>query len=245
MTKDERKTGNNTGRGGRTAPRRPDERMREAEPPHKKAEWELALEEVDLPEPAPGGKIITFSLPVAEEKTPRPRAAKKADPEKACLTEADFAAFNKEDYAGLSELPRRRAREAALLLLFAATSGGGWETAGHILRDVGVSGENAEFALALAKAAHDELAENDRLLARYARDWDVERFSSVDRSVLRLALSELRHETAENRTIVINEAIELGKKFGSADSGPFVNAMLDNIARQEPLARAEESTDTQ
>ena len=219
--------------GDKTRERMAGPRMRDKKEEQKKEEWEIALAEVDLPEPAEGGKIITFSLPVTEEKPVKPRVMKKAPETAAESTTKDFTAYNREDYAGLSDSPRRRAREAALLLLFSATSGGDWNTAENILQDTAVSGENRTFALDLAQTAYQELTENDQLLARYARDWDVERFSSVDRCILRLALAELRRENPEDHTIVINEAIELGKKFGSEESGAFINAMLDNIARQE------------
>lgn len=195
-------------------------------------DWKSALDEVDLPQPAPGKKIITFSLPplaAAEEVKPRRRAKPKPAPP----LPLDFTALNREDYAELSGAPRRRAREAALLLLFALSGGSDWQQAEGILADVGVGGENADFALELARQAQARQTASDQLLSRYARDWELERFSAVDRCVLRLAVPELLLAEGDERRIVINEAVELGKKFGSEDSGAFVNAILDSIYQQQ------------
>lgn len=182
-----------------------------------------------MPEPAPGGKVITFSLP-EPSAPPRRRLSRKAE---AKAAETDFSAYNKEDYRGLSTAPRRRAREVSLLLLYAAVHSGGWTATEHILADTGLKDANAEFARSLASQAYDLLAESDGLLKDYAREWDVERFSSVDLNILRLALAELRHEGEAQANVVINEAIELGKKFGSAESGSFINGILDNIFNRE------------
>lgn len=181
-------------------------------------------------EPAPGGKVITFSLPPSEPPAkPRRRAPRKAE----AAAPADFAVYNAEDYCELSTAPRRRAREVSLLLLYAAVSSGDWSSAAQILDDTGVRGGSAAFARTLAEQAYAAMEESDRLLQQYAREWDIERFSSVDRNILRLALAELMREGEAQAVVIINEAIELGKKFGSAESGAFINGILDNIFNQE------------
>lgn len=183
-----------------------------------------------MPEPAPGGKVITFSLPepsaAPRRRAPRKRAA-GAGPD------SDFSAYNKEDYRGLSAAPRRRAREVALLLLYAAVQSKGWAATEHILADTGLKDNSADFARSLAEQAHARLEESDGLLQAYAREWDIERFSSVDLNILRLALAELQREGESQASVIINEAIELGKKFGSAESGAFINGILDNILNRE------------
>ena len=209
-------------------------------------EQDNLLDEGRMPEPAPGKKVISFSLPGGEEKpgeaAARKRKAKEKEKEKNAqsgLTEADFAIFNAEDYKDLSASPRRRSREVALLLLFAVVGGNGWDLAANILSDTGIRGENAAFALDLAKNAFSSLEESDRILSSYARDWDVSRFSTVDRNILRLAVAELLGEDHAGHNIIINEAVELGKKFGSEESGAFINGMLDNIYSQEIKRRSE------
>lgn len=201
-----------------------------------------------MPEPAPGRRVISFSLPVAEEPPVKKRGRKpktqkaiddyvsEAEAEAAKATDAAFAAFNAEDYKDLSASPRRRSREAALLLLFAATRGSdaaqGWSFARNILRDAGLDCHAAVFAMELARQAYERREECDRLLTAYARDWSPDRFPAVDLCILRLALSELLSGGAAP-TVVINEAVELAKKFSAEDSSAFVNGMLDNIYKYE------------
>lgn len=202
-----------------------------------------------MPEPAPGRRVISLSLP--EDPAPpvkkrgrKPKVrqavaeyqAESRDKAEAEAVAAAFAAFNLEDYRDLSPAPRRRSREVALLLLFAATRGSEpdetWSFARNILHDTGVEQDNAVFALELARQAYARLEQCDRLLSSYAREWSPERFPAVDLAILRLALTELLCGRV-SPTVVINEAVELGKKFSSEDSAPFINGMLDNIYKYE------------
>ena len=68
----------------------------------------------------------------------------------------------------------------------------------------------------------------DKQLATLSRNWTLARMSPVDRSILRLAVSEILY-TGTPRAIAINEAIELAKKFGSKDSPAFINGILDQV----------------
>jgi|GEM_PF-269216 len=197
------------------------------------------------------GKTVTFTLsePLTKEQEAREKAlieaklakeeakaqaqAAKSKEEALRLNEELFLRLNAEDFVGLSHTPRRRAREAALLLLFQVQTGGcGWETASAVLEMAEVKGRNADFALDLAKQAVLSQEHTDSLLASYAQEWDVERFSQVDLAILRLAVPELLAQGPDS-SIVINEAIELGKKFGSEDSGPFINGILDHIRKDQ------------
>jgi len=197
------------------------------------------------------GKTVTFTLstPLTEEEEAREKAlieaklakeeakvqaaAAKSKEEALRLNEELFLRLNAEDFAALSHTPRRRAREAALLLLFQVQAGGcDWQTASHVLEMAEVKGRNVEFALGLAKQAEAARERTDSLLADYAQEWDVERFSQVDLAILRLAVPELLAQGSDS-SIVINEAIELGKKFGSEDSGAFVNGILDHIRKDK------------
>ncbi len=205
------------------------------------------------------GKTVTFTLttPLTQEEEAREKAiieaklakdearaqaaAAKAKQEALSLNAALFRALNAEDFAGLSHTPRRRAREAALLMLFQVEVGGsGWDMAAGILEMAEIKGSNAAFALELAQTAYSRRLESDALLAAYAQEWDVARFSPVDRAVLHLAVPELLAAAADG-SIVINEAIELGKKFGSEESGPFINGILDHILKDR---QAPESPET-
>ena len=207
-------------------------------------EDDIILEEQGrMPEPAPGKKVISFTLPQAEP--PKKKTVRKPKlKEEAPAPHADFAAANQEDYKDLSPAPRRRAREVALMLLFAVAGGSTWELAETILEDTGVKGENIAFACLLARNAWEYVEKSDNLLAFYAKDWDVARFSAVDRNILRLAIAEL-FANKDLHNIIINEAVELGKKFSSEESGAFVNGILDRIYKCEiqAAAKAEDAED--
>jgi N utilization substance protein B len=85
------------------------------------------------------------------------------------------------------------------------------------------------FAERLVLGVHDQLGEMDRLIADSAEHWRVERMAVVDRNVLRMAIYELLHEPDTPAAVVIDEAIEVAKKYGSEKSGTFINGVLDSI----------------
>jgi len=80
-------------------------------------------------------------------------------------------------------------------------------------------------------AAVDDL---DSLIEQHARHWRVERLAVLDRLILRLAIFELRHETGTPPAVVINEALELARRFSSDESVRFVNGVLDAVHRALP-----------
>jgi len=82
-------------------------------------------------------------------------------------------------------------------------------------------------ALVLGVASHQP--ELDALIVRYSEHWRLERMGAVDRNLLRLATYELVYELDIPPKVVINEAVELAKKFGTEASGAFVNGLLDRI----------------
>ncbi|NLF80850.1 MAG: transcription antitermination factor NusB [Clostridia bacterium] len=156
---------------------------------------------------------------------------------------AKFIILNQEDYRQLAAAPRRRAREAALALLFQIDLGGDWQHAQTVLSDIGLKKSHAAFALTLAQNADADRDSSDPLISRYSREWSLERLAAVDRCVLRLAISELLRSPAEQANIIINEAIELGKKFGDENSGAYINGVLDAI-RLRDLSPAPEADPT-
>ncbi|MCX5893129.1 MAG: transcription antitermination factor NusB [Deltaproteobacteria bacterium] len=81
--------------------------------------------------------------------------------------------------------------------------------------------------LAAGVAAHQE--ELDALIVRYSEHWRLERMTVVDRNLLRLAAFELLYQPKIPPKVVLNEAVELAKRYGSDDSGGFVNGILDQI----------------
>jgi N utilization substance protein B len=82
----------------------------------------------------------------------------------------------------------------------------------------------------LVVGVEDHQAELDALIVEHARNWSLERMPAVDRNLLRLALYELMERPEVPVAVVIDEAVELAKRFSTDDSGRFVNGMLSAIA---------------
>jgi transcription antitermination protein NusB len=91
--------------------------------------------------------------------------------------------------------------------------------------------EALEYARKLVEGTLANLEELDGLIREQAENWRLERMSAVDRNVLRLAVYELLHEPDVPKLVVIDEAIELAKRYGSEQSGRFVNGLLDGMLR--------------
>ncbi|UCG13959.1 MAG: transcription antitermination factor NusB [Deltaproteobacteria bacterium] len=85
------------------------------------------------------------------------------------------------------------------------------------------------FAVELVNGVDRHMVEIDGLIRKFSEHWRLERMPVVDRSILRLAVFELLHRSDIPASVSINEAVDLGKKFGSEDSGAFINGILDRI----------------
>jgi N utilization substance protein B len=101
------------------------------------------------------------------------------------------------------------------------------------------------FAQPLIEGMLAHLPEIDHRITRYCENYEFRRISAVDRNVLRLAIYEMLHRDDIPPVVSINEAIELAKTFSGAESGKFVNGILDRIRKdldrpaREPLVRSE------
>jgi N utilization substance protein B len=100
-----------------------------------------------------------------------------------------------------------------------------------------VEREVREMAEALVRGAAAHRREIDETIEAVSINWRLDRMAKVDRNVLRLAVHELFHRPDVPVKVVIDEAVELGKKFGSESSGAFVNGVLDRIASSLPAGR--------
>ncbi len=96
-----------------------------------------------------------------------------------------------------------------------------------------------EFAAQLARGTLEERATVDEIIQRASKNWRLDRMSRVDRNILRLATYELRHLTEIPTKVVINEAVELAKRFGAAEAPAFVNGILDRVAQALRTDRGE------
>src|SRR5271163_1105537 len=129
---------------------------------------------------------------------------------------------------------RHSGRESALQMLFQLEAAGA-ETDPTILLYWRSFGENADpegraYAEEVVRgvgAARDDL---DRHISAASSHWRLERMSRVDRNILRLAAWELAHQPSVPRAVVLDEAVELAKAFGTDESSAFVNGVLNRIA---------------
>jgi transcription antitermination protein NusB len=129
---------------------------------------------------------------------------------------------------------RRKAREAVLECLYS------YEIRGDVkIEDVfpfsqerhQLDKEGSEFALALLRKATENIAELDRIIAKHIDNWDLARLATIDKNILRLGLAELNYFPEIPKKVTIDESIELAKLYGSADSGRFVNGVLDALSK--------------
>lgn len=129
---------------------------------------------------------------------------------------------------------RRKAREIALQTLYAQeVSGTDWKAAfdDNVERRK-PSGEVVEYAERLVTNVMAERERLDVMIKDRLENWAIERVSVIDRTILRIALSELIHCPEVPVNVIMNEAIEIAQKFSSADAGRFVNGVLDRLARE-------------
>jgi len=137
---------------------------------------------------------------------------------------------------------RRRARELALQILFQMDAQEDLSVAqglGMFFHHLAIGdadgeatvsdldAETRDFCEGLVRGVRDNQDELDRALSQASRNWRLERMARVDRNLLRLALYEIRHLPDVPAKVAINEAIEIAKRFGTADSPAFVNGILD------------------
>jgi N utilization substance protein B len=89
------------------------------------------------------------------------------------------------------------------------------------------------FANRLFEGAAREVSALDEMIVKHAENWRFERLAAIDRAILRLAIYELR-ATDTPPKVILNEAVDLAKKFSSEDSGAFVNGILDAFRKSLP-----------
>jgi N utilization substance protein B len=131
---------------------------------------------------------------------------------------------------------RRKSREYAMQMLYQ------WELGGNTPEQVGASffldrkadSEVERFARGIFRGAVDNIERLDQLIREHAANWRLERLAAVDRSILRVALYELLHCPETPPHAVINEALEIARRFSGDGSVEFVNGILDTILKSLP-----------
>lgn len=135
---------------------------------------------------------------------------------------------------------RSTAREAALQILYAAESAD--EPLDHVIRhfwrQTPGDPEGRDYASEIVRGIMSDLKAVDERIGQASENWRVERMARVDRNVLRIGAFELVRRNDVPRAVILDEAIELAKRFGSEESGKFVNGVLERVAsdlgRTEP-----------
>src|SRR5437762_6249957 len=130
---------------------------------------------------------------------------------------------------------RRKARICALQMLFqydiarpdvGELTNNYWEAFGDDMGNV-----PREFSDNLAQGAISHIDEIDALIKRRAENWRIQRMAVVDRNILRLAIYEFLYQDDTPKTVVINEALEIARRFSTFEATQFINGILDAIKR--------------
>jgi N utilization substance protein B len=134
---------------------------------------------------------------------------------------------------------RRRAREIALQFLYQYDSQRGSPSENLDIKqqinlfwsakDASMNEEVKEFATILMTGSCEHMGGIDRVINKYSKHWRLSRMSTIDRNILRMAIYELAYLRNIPPPVTINEAVELAKKFGTEESGSFINGILDRI----------------
>jgi N utilization substance protein B len=129
---------------------------------------------------------------------------------------------------------RRKSRELAMQMLFQADIGK--QTPEQVRATFWRAGDNVEpevrgFAEDLFRVANANLEQIDHLIAQNSKHWRIERMPAVDRNLLRMAIGEMLGFKSTPFPIVINEALEIARRYSAPESINFLNGMLDSIAR--------------
>lgn len=131
------------------------------------------------------------------------------------------------------ESARRRAREAAFRVIYQADlAGDGYAETWGTRRDTErLSEDQSELVREVVGVLDRQASDVDATITRIAAHWPLDRMAATDRSVLRLAVAELMGRAGTPARVVIDEAVEIARRYGSDGSPGFVNGILDQVAR--------------
>jgi transcription antitermination factor NusB len=126
---------------------------------------------------------------------------------------------------------RRKARELTIQILFAMefSSVDQDEITDMVCKNFDSSKSARAFSGELVRGVRENIKHLDNVIRRSSKNWRIERMSIVDRSILRLAAYEMLYRKEIPYKVSIDEAVELGKRYGTEESGSFINGVLDNI----------------
>ncbi|MCK5551983.1 MAG: transcription antitermination factor NusB [Deltaproteobacteria bacterium] len=128
---------------------------------------------------------------------------------------------------------RRRAREIALQVLYQREFNQAEEALGLFWNNFEALKGAMDFSGRIIRGVEQHREDLDRIIDRYSSHWKIDRMAHVDRNILRIAVYELLYCDDIPPKVAINEAIDIGKKYGSEDSGAFINGVLDKVRSEE------------
>src|SRR5881392_1438846 len=133
---------------------------------------------------------------------------------------------------------RRKARELALQMLFQYDmSGNAPDMVIATFEDLEKSKANTrDFATKIFRGTVDHMEKIDEMIQAQADNWRLSRMAVVDRNIIRMSIYEFMHEDDTPKLVIIDEAIEIAKKFGTQKSSQFINGILDGILKRYNLA---------
>ena len=133
---------------------------------------------------------------------------------------------------------RRKARELALQMLFQHDmAGNDPDMIIETFEDLQKSKPNTrEFAVKIFRGTVDHMADIDDKIQAQAENWRLSRMAVVDRNIIRMSVYEFLHESETPKLVIIDEAIEIAKKFSTLKSSQFINGILDGILKRYNLA---------
>jgi N utilization substance protein B len=139
---------------------------------------------------------------------------------------------------------RRKARELALQMLFQSDmSGNQQDQIIATFEELQKSKPNTrEFATKIFRGTIAYMSEIDEMIQKQAENWRLSRMAAVDRNIIRMSVYEFLHEDDTPKLVIIDEAIEIAKKYGTQKSSQFINGILDGILKRYNLAGPDERT---
>jgi N utilization substance protein B len=132
-------------------------------------------------------------------------------------------------------MKRRKAREYALQLLFRVDFTGGKidkKDFEEFWSDKKDTEDVRKFTEELVFGTLDKLDEIDKMIEKFTENWALKRLATVDRNILRFAAYEIMYRKEIPAAVTINEALEIAKKFSSSEAAPFLNGILDRLAKE-------------
>lgn len=129
---------------------------------------------------------------------------------------------------------RHRAREQALQILYLIDMSAkpATEALNLFRSNFEHNEDDFHFVQSIVEGVTQNTGEIDELILKHSKNWKLGRMARIDRSILRLAVFELRYCPETPGAVVLDEAVELGKAFGDTNTAPFINGILDPLARE-------------